>query len=124
MKVKVIDLIILLIIYYQVNSIVITTQVLDENNTDITINDKNKNITDIFIPPVIIDGSNRIQYQNNNNNNFKMSWINITIITILIVIIFYVVFYLSRSYRKKKYQNPSFYYKITEELFDDITPIE
>ena len=124
MKVKVIDLIILLIIYYQVNSIVITTQVLDENNTDITINDKNKNITDIFIPPVIIDGSNRIQYQNNNNNNFKMSWINITIITILIVIIFYIVFYLFRYYRKKKYQNPSFYYKITEELFDDITPIE
>ena len=123
MKVKVIDLIILLIIYYQVNSIVITTQVLDENNTDITINDKNKNITDIFIPPVIIDGSNRIPYQNNNNNS-KMSWINVTIITVLIVIIIYVAFYLFRYYRKKKYQNPSFYYKITEELFDDINPIE
>ena len=26
--------------------------------------------------------------------------------------------------QKKKYQNPSFYYKITEEMFDDITPIE
>ena len=123
MKVKVIDLIIILIIYYQVNSIVMTTQVLDENNTDITISDKNKNTSDIFIPPVIIDGSNRIPYQNNNNNS-KMSWINVTIITVLIVIIIYVAFYLFRYYRKKKYQNPSFYYKITEELFDDITPIE
>ena len=123
MKKQIFNLILLLILYYKVNSNEIPIQVLDENSTDITISDKNKNISDIFIPPVIIDGSNRIQYQN-NNNNFKMSWINITIITILIVIIFYVVFYLFRYYRKKKYQNPSFYYKITEELFDDITPIE
>jgi len=123
MKKQIFNLIFLLIIYYKVNSNEIPIQVLDENNTDITISDKNKNTSDIFIPPVIIDGSNRIPYQNNNNNS-KMSWINVTIITVLIVIIIYVAFYLFRYYRKKKYQNPSFYYKITEELFDDITPIE
>ena len=123
MKKQIFNLIFSLILYYQVNSNEISVQVLDENGTDITISDKNKNISDIFIPPVIIDGSNRIPYQNNNNNS-KMRWINVTIITVLIVIIIYVAFYLFRYYRKKKYQNPSFYYKITEELFDDITPIE
>jgi len=123
MKKQIFNLIFSLILYYQVNSNEIPVQVLDENETDITISDKNKNISDIFIPPVIIDESNRIPYQNNNNNS-KMRWINVTIITVLIVIIIYVAFYLFRYYRKKKYQNPSFYYKITEELFDDITPIE
>ena len=125
MKIQIFDLFILLLIYYQVNSIEVPTKLLDVNGTDLAISDQNKNkknINESFVTPVIIDGTKRIPYQAKNKS--EISWINITIITILIAIIFYIVFYLFRYYRKKKYQNPSFYYKITEELFDDITPIE
>ena len=62
--------------------------------------------------------------QNKINNNSGIGWIGVCLIIILSVIVLYVVYVLFRYYRRKKYQNPSFYYKITEEMFDDITPIE
>ena len=62
--------------------------------------------------------------QNKINNKPRIGWIGICLIIILSVIVLYVVYVLFRYYRRKKYQNPSFYYKITEEMFDDITPIE
>ena len=68
--------------------------------------------------------------KDNNNQNKKNSgksgigWLGICIIILLSVIIMYILFVWFRYYRRKKYQNPSFYYKITEEMFEDITPIE
>ena len=73
-----------------------------DNNTDI-INDKNKN---------------------KKNKNSGIGWLGTTIIIILSIVVFYVLYVGFRYYRRKKYQNPSFYYKITEEMFADITPIE
>ena len=61
---------------------------------------------------------------NKINNKSRIGWIGICLIILLSVIVLYVVYVLFRYYRRKKYQNPSFYYKITEEMFDDITPIE
>ena len=66
----------------------------------------------------------------NNNDNDKDNQKNglgafgVVIVIILSVAILYIAYSGFRHYRRKKYQNPSFYYKITEEMFDDITPIE
>ena len=68
----------------------------------------------------------------NENNNKKIikenssgiGWLGTLIIIILSIIVIYVLYVGCRYYRRKKYQNPSFYYKITEEMFADITPIE
>ena len=54
----------------------------------------------------------------------KIGWIGICLIILLSIIVIYVLYVGFRYYRRKKYQNPSFYYKITEEMFVDITPIE
>ncbi len=59
-----------------------------------------------------------------NNNKSKIGWIGICSIILLSIIIIYILYVVFRYYRRKKYQNPSFYYRITEEMFDDITPIE
>ena len=65
---------------------------------------------------------------NNNNDNEKhkkgVGALGVLIIIILSIAILYIAYSGFRHYRRKKYQNPSFYYKITEEMFDDITPIE
>ena len=67
--------------------------------------------------------------ENNNKNPIKennsgIGWLGTLIIIILSIIVIYVLYVGFRYYRRKKYQNPSFYYKITEEMFADITPIE
>ena len=66
---------------------------------------------------------------NDNKNPIKeksegIGWLGTLIIIILSIIVIYVLYVGFRYYRRKKYQNPSFYYKITEEMFADITPIE
>jgi len=110
----------ILLIFGKVNSEEDFYKSLNDNETDIKeINEKNETLSS----PVIID-ENSINQNNINNNKNKIEWINIIIISVLIMIIIYVIFYLYRFYRKKKYQNPSFYYKITEELFNEVTPIE
>ena len=58
------------------------------------------------------------------NKNSGIGWLGVTIIIILSIVVLYVLYVGFRYYRRKKYQNPSFYYKITEEMFEDITPIE
>ena len=74
--------------------------------------------------------NNKNENKNDNNQNIKNSeksgigWLGICIIIVLSVIILYILYVWFRYYRRKKYQNPSFYYKITEEMFEDITPIE
>ncbi len=73
------------------------------------------------------DNSTSINNEINNKNNEKKSgigWLGIVIIFILSVVVIYVLFVGCRYFRRKKYQNPSFYYKITEEMFDDINQIE
>ena len=79
-------------------------------------NDENNNIT------------NRNDTDKNSNNKKKnksrFGFLGVFFIIILSLIVIYVLFVAFRYYRRKKYQNPSFYYKITEEMFDDITPIE
>lgn len=77
------------------------------------------------------DNYNNITHKNDTNSNQKnindkssIGWLGICFIIILSIIVIYVLYVLFRYYRRKKYQNPSFYYKITEEMFDDITPIE
>ena len=69
------------------------------------------------------DGTNNNQNVKKNNNS-GIGWLGICIIILLSVIILYAIFVGFRYYKRKKYQNPSFYYKITEEMFEDITPIE
>ena len=76
--------------------------------------------------------NDNITYKNDSNKNQKymnnkksgIGWLGICLIIFLSIVVIYVLFILFRYYRRKKYQNPSFYYKITEEMFDDITPIE
>ena len=74
--------------------------------------------------------SDKNEKNDNNNQNKKNSgksgigWLGICFIILLSVVIMYILFVWFRYYRRKKYQNPSFYYKITEEMFEDITPIE
>ena len=60
----------------------------------------------------------------NINKNSGIGWLGTIIIIILSILVIYVLYVGFRYYRRKKYQNPSFYYKITEEMFEDITPIE
>ena len=61
---------------------------------------------------------------NENKGKSGIGWLGISLIILLSLIVIYVIYVGFRYYRRKKYQNPSFYYKITEEMFDDITPIE
>ena len=72
----------------------------------------------------ISNSSNISNINNNTNKSSGVGWIETIIIIILSIIVIYVLFIGFRYYRRKKYQNPSFYYKITEEMFEDITPIE
>ena len=58
------------------------------------------------------------------NKNSGIGWLGVIIIIILSIVVLYVFYVGFRYYKRKKYQNPSFYYKITEEMFEDITPIE
>ena len=114
------EIFLILFIFCKVNSKEDFYKSLNDTQTDIKeINKKNETISS----PVIIDEKN-INQNNFYNNNKKIEWINIIIISVLIMIIIYVIFYLYRYYRKNKYQNPGFYYKITEELFNEVTPIE
>ena len=87
-------------------------KLIDDNN-----NNTNNNIT-----TTINNDKER------NNQNIKKSsgigWLGTIIIIILSIVVFYVLYTGFRYYKRKKYQNPSFYYKITEEMFEDITPIE
>ena len=75
-----------------------------------------KNDTDII--------TNNSEKENSNSQKSGIGWLGIFLIILLSLIVIYVVYVGFRYYRRKKYQNPSFYYKITEEMFDDITPIE
>ena len=86
----------------------------DENND----NKENKNEND--------KNENKDNNNQNKTNSGKsgIGWLGICIIILLSVVIMYILFVWFRYYRRKKYQNPSFYYKITEEMFEDITPIE
>ena len=84
----------------------------EENDNDNTKKDNDTNV----------EGENN--KQNKNINNSGIGWLGICFIILLSVIVIYVLYVGFRYYRRKKYQNPSFYYKITEEMFDDITPIE
>ena len=79
----------------------------------------------------IIEGKNETNITNHTEeakeNNIQKSgigWLGISLIVLLSLIVIYVIYVGFRYYRRKKFQNPSFYYKITEEMFDDITPIE
>ena len=110
----------------------------------------NDNISDITLSKIINLNNNKINMRklesedenenennnitnrnntNKNSNNSKkkksrFGLLGVFLIIILSLVIIYVLFVGFRYYRRKKYQNPSFYYKITEEMFDDITPIE
>ena len=78
----------------------------NDNKNDTSKNESNKN------------------YNKKKNKNSGIGWIGICLIILLSIIVIYVLYVGFRYYRRKKYQNPSFYYKITEEMFEDITPIE
>ena len=87
---------------------------------EINVNEKESNITNT---------DNNTETKNDNkkqkkNKNSGIGWLGTIIIIILSIVVFYVLYVGFRYYRRKKYQNPSFYYKITEEMFADITPIE
>ena len=82
-----------------------------KNDTEI------KNGTDVII-------NHNEQEKDAKTKKPGIGWLGISLIILLSMIVVYVVYVGFRYYRRKKYQNPSFYYKITEEMFDDITPIE
>ena len=85
------------------------------------INDNNNNTSNNITTKIIND-------KERNNQNIKknsgIGWLGTIIIIILSIVVIYVLYTGFRYYKRKKYQNPSFYYKITEEMFEDITPIE
>ena len=95
-----------------------------ENGGGDDINDNNNNNSDNDIKNDNITYINNNKNNQNNGNKSGIGWVGIIIIIILSIVVVYVIFVGFRYYRRKKYQNPSFYYKITEEMFDDITPIE
>ena len=78
-----------------------------------------KNETD-----VIMNNNEKENEKDKNAQKSGIGWLGISLIILLSFIVIYVIYVGFRYYRRKKYQNPSFYYKITEEMFDDITPIE
>ena len=90
----------------------------DENNDNKENKNENENEND--------KNENKDNNNQNKTNSGKsgIGWVGICIIILLSVVIMYILFVWFRYYRRKKYQNPSFYYKITEEMFEDITPIE
>ena len=88
----------------------------DEEEEEEEIYNKNENDTSK-------NESNK-SYNKKKNKKSGIGWIGICLIILLSIIVIYVLYVGFRYYRRKKYQNPSFYYKITEEMFDDITPIE
>ena len=98
---------------FKINSYQIRKLIDDNNNNT----NNNNNIT-----TTIINDKER------NNQNIKknsgIGWLGTIIIIILSIVVLYVLYTGFRYYKRKKYQNPSFYYKITEEMFEDITPIE
>ena len=97
----------------------------------LTDDENTKNNDDENVNKITENKNNTKKEENNtNNNNDKdkqknsMGALGVIIIILLSIAILYIAFSGFRHYRRKKYQNPSFYYKITEEMFDDITPIE
>ena len=92
------------------NNKIKTKRILEEE-----INENGKNITKD-------NDTNTINNKKRKSKNSGIGWLRTTIIIILYT--FYVLYVGFRYYRRKKYQNPSFYYKITEEMFADITSIE
>ena len=95
---------------FEINTYQIRKLTDDENNN--TIN----NIT--------TTNNDNARNNQNINKNSGIGWIGTIIIIILSIVVIYVLYVGFRYYKRKKYQNPSFYYKITEEMFEDITPIE
>ena len=102
------------------------SNIILEKSGDINLrklNDMNetfeKNETD-----VIMNNNEQENEKDKNAQKSGIGWLGISLIILLSFIVIYVIYVGFRYYRRKKYQNPSFYYKITEEMFDDITPIE
>ena len=102
-------------------------------NSDLNINNKNISYSQSYIKRFLNEGENSGKNnvtnnvnnnKNNQNTNSGIGWLGVLIIIILSIVVLYVLYVGFRYYRRKKYQNPSFYYKITEEMFEDITPIE
>ena len=103
-------------------------------NSDLNINNKNLSYSQSYIKRFLNEGessgknnvTNNVNNNNKNNQNTNsgIGWLGVLIIIILSIVVLYVLYVGFRYYRRKKYQNPSFYYKITEEMFEDITPIE
>ena len=91
-------------------------EVEEEEEEEEEVDNKNENETSK-------NESNR-NYKKEKNKKSSIGWIGICLIILLSIIVIYVLYVGFRYYRRKKYQNPSFYYKITEEMFEDITPIE
>ena len=87
---------------------------------EINTNEKENNITNKVNNTETINDKKK----HKKNKNSGIGWLGTIIIIILSIVVFYVLYVGFRYYRRKKYQNPSFYYKITEEIFADITPIE
>ena len=85
------------------------------------INDNNNNTSNNITTKIINDKERNNQ---NMKKNSGIGWLGTIIIIILSIVVIYVLYTGFRYYKRKKYQNPSFYYKITEEMFEDITPIE
>ncbi len=102
---------------YNINSI------LNNNSYQIRklIDDENNNSNNNTTTTNNNDKGNNNQ---NVNKNSGIGWLGSIIIIILSIVVLYVLYVGFRYYKRKKYQNPSFYYKITEEMFEDITPIE
>ena len=85
------------------------------------IDDNNNNTSNNITTTIINDKERKNQ---NSKKNSGIGWLGTIIIIILSIVVLYVLYTGFRYYKRKKYQNPSFYYKITEEMFEDITPIE
>ena len=130
---------IFLSIYCNKSNSIIYKAAFKSYNSDYVMNKKRSyNINNLFkmnlyqIRKLIDDNNNNtttiINDKERNNQSIKknsgIGWLGTIIIIILSIVVIYVLYTGFRYYKRKKYQNPSFYYKITEEMFEDITPIE
>lgn len=103
-----------------ITNIIFSSKEYQYNNNNLRIL-KSDNETDIINKS---DNVTNNKEEADNKSKSGIGWLGISLIILLSLIVIYIIYVGFRYYRRKKYQNPSFYYKITEEMFDDITPIE
>ena len=91
------------------------------------VNDKDKDVNNNKIPNVFPSGNENEHFVDNNNTPQFGFWSKLfrsVGIMLLIVVVLFIGWLGLRYYKRRKLTNPTKYYKVTEELFNEGTPLE